>query len=179
MAHIWFQRDSGDWERVTPAPGEGRVSLPDRRGGSHASWPMVLRAARSGGEQWMLLSCDGAPVQVNGRPLMAGVRILRDRDEIRLAGESPLYFSTERLPVVESFPGAEQAVPCARCRQEIKVGTPAVRCPGSSCGLWFHQSREIPCWTGYAGEPFRSCAMCDYPAALAPDADFRWTPEDL
>jgi len=45
-----------------------------------------------------------------------------------------------------------------------------VRCP--QCGVWHHQSDELPCWV-YSS----SCSLCDHPTAL--DAGYRWIPGEL
>ena len=85
------------------------------------------------------------------------MRVLRDRDEILLPGiprndgeqadvadaePQRLFFSTERLAVVEPFPGGAKAVFCSRCKQVIDSGHRAVRCPSGRCGLWHHESAE-------------------------------------
>jgi hypothetical protein len=132
-------------------------------------------------ERWILLAAThaGETVRCNGMPLTAGLRILRDRDEIRLPGCEPVYFSTERLCRVVPYPAHEKPVICPRCRQPL-AGT-AVQCPNVHCGAWHHQSAELPCWTGYVdeGRPFATCALCNRPTTLYPEAEFVWTPEGL
>ncbi len=189
MAHLWMQscvgRVANEWQalaleaagaKLTGDAGRPVVAL-DRVGERGRNGTVVLSAGPASAAGWVLLG--ESDVSVNGDRLHTGIRVLRDRDEIRCGG-SRVFFSTERLPQVEPFPGTEQPVLCPRCRQVIEPGTPAVRCPGANCGLWFHQSEEVlPCWTGYSAQPFKTCAMCDYPARLYPEADFRWTPEGL
>jgi hypothetical protein len=111
---------------------------------------------------------SGTPLMVNGLPLRAGLRTLQDRDELRVPGLGPLYFSTERIARIEPLPTEPDALSCPRCRDRIAAGSPAVRCPG--CGLWHHQTEDRPCWT-YA----ETCALCPQPTAA--DAGYRWTPE--
>jgi hypothetical protein len=123
----------------------------------------------------VLLAAEGAPVRVNGLPLLVGVRVLQDRDEIRVGRADSLFFSTESAARVESFSGTGASVMCPRCKQAIAEASEVVRCPG--CGVVHHQAKDLPCWSGYEAEPFATCAMCDQPAAL--DSGFRWTPEEL
>jgi len=127
----------------------------------------IRRHPTAEGAVWILI---GPPtVRVNGSALDAGIRVLRDRDELRTGG-SRTFFSTESLPVIVPFPDSERPTFCPRCKLVIAAGTPAVCCP--QFNVWHHQSDEFPCWT-YA----ERCALCDQPTAL--DGDFRWTPEEL
>jgi hypothetical protein len=71
---------------------------------------------------------------------------------------------------VSPMPETPRGMMCPRCRQRIEKETLAVRCP--QCGLWHHQSEELPCWT-YSS----TCAMCPQPSAL--DAGYQWTPTEL
>ena len=121
-------------------------------------------------DAWVLLCEADSRVHINGEPVSAGVVVLADRDELRIPGQSPRYFSTETTARVEPFPESPLGGCCPRCRQTIECGTPAVRCP--SCGLWHHASGDLPCWT-YAP----ACAACAQDTS--PDAGFRWTPEEL
>ena len=178
MAHLWIPDAVTRWALL---PLEGRyfalsqrAQCPVRRlAGAHAEEGEVLlgKYQRVGDpESWVIKTQREASVSINGRPVYLGLRVLRDRDEIVLGGNVRLFFSTETELHVEPFPGAEHAVFCARCKQEITKGTPAVQCPG--CGTWCEQTEEKPCWT-YGP----TCPMCDQPTAL--DSGFRWTPEEL
>jgi hypothetical protein len=188
MAHLWVhaacenaagQPALDDWSvmpldvdafAISGAPAVRAPAIsPDH--GSVPAFPgrsaRLLRGTTPDGDAWIVV---GSPaVRVNGDPLDAGIRVLRDRDELR-AGGSRTFFSAELLPAVVAFPGGERATFCPRCMLEIAPGSPAVRCP--QCRIWHHQSDELPCWT-YADR----CTMCDQPTPL--DAGFRWTPEDL
>jgi len=84
-------------------------------------------------------------VAVNGVPLQARIRVLADRDEIRVAGLGRVFFSTEQLACVAPFTGADTPTFCPRCKQAVTAGSPVVRCP--TCERWYHQSEEYPCWT--------------------------------
>ena len=123
---------------------------------------------REGG--WLLLAERDANVWVNGLPVVTGLRALHDRDEARVGAATPLYFSTERLARPEPLPSTDRALACPRCKQEIKPASSAVCCP--DCGVWHHESGELPCWTYDA-----TCALCPQPTDT--DAGFRWTPEEL
>jgi len=121
-------------------------------------------------ESWILLCGARKQVSVNGLPVMAGIRVLSDRDEIRIEGAGTLFFSSENLARVETFPGGDSIVHCARCTREVDAGTPAVSCP--SCALIYHEQEGSRCWS-YDG----SCANCPHPTSL--DARYSWTPENL
>src|SRR5689334_11592289 len=66
------------------------------------------------GESWLFLAPPGTRAYVNGQRLSLGMRVLRDRDEILLptsatneaAEPQRMFFSTERLAIVQPFPGA-------------------------------------------------------------------------
>jgi len=131
---------------------------------------LLLPGRRGTPPPWVLLVSGDCPVTVNGAPVLTGIRVLADRDEIRIAGADPVFFSTETLPVVEPFPGGPRTVYCPRCKLPIQPGTPAVRCPG--CGVFHHQLDERPCYT-YAP----ACAACGAPAELS--GGYRWVPEGL
>jgi hypothetical protein len=121
-------------------------------------------------EGWGILAPPQTRVRVNGDLLRLGIRLLRHRDEIRLPGHAPVYFSTERLAVVQAFAGPEPMV-CARCRSEIAREEPTVRCPNPNCGAWHHQGGK-PCWT-YAS----ACSLCDQATAM--ETGYRWTPDEI
>jgi hypothetical protein len=188
MAHLWMTGESGRWA-VVPLEGEtfSIDTLPPSplpgpteergAGGAREQWEsgtsaLLRRDRGSDRETWALITRAPEKVRVNGLPVSLGVRILTDRDAIRISEVGSCYFSTERLAQVEAFPGAAEAVFCPRCRQEIVKGTPAVRCPGPDCRVWHHQSDEFPCWTYN-----ETCALCPQPTDL--DAGHQWTPEGL
>ena len=157
MAHLWLCESSGGdaWEMM-PLDDDAVAVLS----------AVQLRRAAGEPDTWTLI---GPPrVRVNGHPLDAGIRVLRDRDELRVGGRRA-FFSTETLAMVVPFPG-ERPTLCPRCKLEILPGSPAVRCP--QCGIWHHQSEEFPCWL-YSS----TCTNCDQLTAL--DAHFRWSPETL
>lgn len=113
----------------------------------------------------VLVSRPDAAVRINGQAMPAGLRVLSDRDEIRVNHER--FYFTSQDPLVVEIRKAEP-VACPRCSGMIESGTPAVRC---HCGAWFHQSDEQPCFT--YGE---TCPLCGGSSQL--DAD-PWGPFQL
>jgi hypothetical protein len=183
MAHLWLQDASARWavlplEADAYAVVEGPAHTLRARpaAGESEARALLLRAAAgepapSAGEPphaWFALAVPGRGVSCNGLPLVLGLHALSDRDELRVAGAGSLFFSSETLARPAPFPGSPHPVSCPRCLQEIGAGTPAVRCP--QCGVWHHQSPELPCWT-YA----RTCQLCSQPSDL--EAGYRWSPE--
>jgi hypothetical protein len=107
-------------------------------------------------------------VRINGTLDAMGFRLLKDRDEVWVRGLQPFYFSTERLPQVETFPGGAEPVHCPRCHDPILAGSPAVCCP--ECHTWHHQRPDRECWT-YSDK----CFFCPQPTALS--NHYRWQPQ--
>jgi hypothetical protein len=183
MAHVWVRAKMDEglaWATIPledeafALTGDATAPLRLRKRSPGSERVLVLRASANGKEQWVLVSAGKShEIRINGTPLLAGMRVLRNRDEILFNGER-MFFSTERLARVVPFPGAGKPVFCARCKTEIAEGSPAVRCPNPKCGVWHHQApeHELPCWT-YNDV----CAMCDQPTDL--DVGFRWSPEGL
>jgi hypothetical protein len=176
MAHLWVKDGDEGWA-VLPLSGEA-VSLAMRppqkvpaaaADGDEGAVLLVGHGAGAARRSVLVARVDGA-VRVNGLPLVGGLRLLEDRDEIWARGASPVFFSAEELARVEPFPAHEAPKFCARCKLEVQAESPAVRCP--ACSVWHHQTEEYPCWT-YA----RVCALCNQPTDLA--AGYRWTPEGL
>ena len=177
MAHLWIKNDSGQWAVLLleadafdlstnpPRPLDGRVA------GEHlASSTVLINAGADGRDVWALIAGLTSDVRVNGQPVSIGIRVVKDRDEIRVRPVGALYFSTERLARVEAFARFGQALYCPRCKQLLAENTAAVRCP--QCNVWHHQTEELPCWT-YS----ETCALCSQPTDL--NSTFQWSPEDL
>ena len=174
MAHIWV--DTGAEWALAELDGDefvltGERATPVRRRRTPDGGPagtLLLRGDGEGDRAWVLVTGrDGPRTQVNGVPLVLGVRVMADRDALRV-GDVRMFFSTETLPRVEAYPEEAPEVPCARCRSPLRAGDPAVRCP--ACGLWHHEASGRQCWTYDV-----RCGNCDQPTAL--DAGWRWTPE--
>ncbi|HKI32431.1 MAG TPA: hypothetical protein VKA46_11225 [Gemmataceae bacterium] len=122
-----------------------------------------------------LLLPPGVAARVNGRPVLAGLRVLEHKDEV-IFGRSRLFYSAESTPIVVVFCREEgvRSPTCPLCRGPVRDGDQAVQCPG--CGRWFHQTDAAegkpakPCWT-YAP----TCRFCNHPTALGGEAG--WRPE--
>ena len=176
MAHLWTRDWSPDGEAewvVLPLRDLEANPLP--LADPDAARIVPVRAPRASERvrdrmAWVLLAAQGTAIWANGLPLLTGIRALVDQDELRVGGSEPIYFSTETLARREPVPDAVRELFCPRCRQRIRPGTDAVRCPG--CGVWHHAAEELPCWS-YAS----TCTLCPQPTEV--DAGFRWTPEAL
>lgn len=176
MSHLWtMDRLVGEWA-VAALDGvafalfaDGSVSRITQAALGRSDAPVWLfRSGQGDAESWVLIA--PGRVLVNGSAAWVGIRILRDRDEVRMEGGARWFFSTENLAKVEPFPVTRQAASCPRCKQPIDRETEAVRCP--SCGVWHHQSAELPCWS-YG----TCCALCDQTSEFT--NSFRWTPAQL
>jgi hypothetical protein len=175
MAHFWVY-DQLQWA-VLPL-NERPFSLRQQRcvtllSPGDIAWKqevVLIPCARPAGELRALVAGAAADVRINGIRLSLGIQILRDRDEICVGWEKRFYFSTERLALIEPFPGSAADTICPRCRQAVEAGHPSVQCP--SCGVWHHNSGDFPCWT-YS----ETCALCSQETAL--DDAYRWTPEGI
>src|SRR5438094_4726304 len=100
MAHLWLREASDSWSPAAPA-GNTPAIRPAR----------LLRRPTPQRDVWILV---GPPsVRVNGDPLDTGIRVLRDRDELR-AATSRTFFSTQTLPAIDPFPGSAQPTFCPR-----------------------------------------------------------------
>lgn len=172
MAHLWI-KDATGWqaERLTGNCLDlAAFSMPHaEEGTSNPPRVQIVRADGGGSQAWALVASPDSRVRVNGRVTLAGICVLCDRDEVRTEAGAQYFFSTELLAEVEPFPAAERPIFCGRCRQLIVTATPSVRCPGANCGIWYHQSGDLPCWT------YDKCMICGHSSAL--DAGFSWTPE--
>lgn len=178
MPQLWINDSAGNWamrsltgenclavsfgEEVCFTPPVNQPGLADIR--------LLTYVAAGAPRSWALLAGRDAPLWVNGQPLSLGFGVLRDRDEITVAGRR-CFFSTEELACVVGFPGLAQAASCPRCRQRLEPGQPAVACP--RCHAWHHQSDQFPCWTYDV-----TCALCQI-QSTAMDVGYSWTPEQI
>ncbi len=182
MAHLWIPDDVTTWailvldgcaydlDPTPPArlPGGGldpQAADPPRE---RQVW--IVPAASPPGARWALVAGPHRRVWVNGSRLDLGLRLLDDRDHIRLDNGNTYFFSSEALAQRENYPADARAVQCPRCKQEISPGTMAVRCP--ICGVWHHETDDRPCWSDYP-----TCSRCDHESPL--DASrYRWEPDE-
>ncbi|MBI2833206.1 MAG: hypothetical protein HYX76_02115 [Acidobacteria bacterium] len=168
MAHLWKEDPAEGWILVRLDP-DSVFSLEEIGALSrHADPPRAfLTLARSSNQPtWVVIAEPSAGLLVNGVPAELGIRVLCDRDQIT-CGQACTFFSMETLAEIEPLPDEGRRLRCRRCQQTIEPGTPAVRCP--RCGIWHHQSEDLPCWT-YA----ENCALCSQPTDLS--GGFAWTP---
>ena len=173
MARVWENKDG--WvaiEIVDSAVIGAETVIADACCGETGREARVVAAADG---RWVVAAAPALGVTVNGDVLASGLRILEDRDSIRVPGGSTCFFSTERLASIEPLHASDEIF-CPRCKLLIEPGSDAVRCP--QCGVWHHEQHgdgedDHLCWT-YAP----ACALCDQATDL--DAvEFRWTPGKL
>jgi hypothetical protein len=171
MAHLWLHHEQDQqWRPVSlNRDPVGLTEDPQRPLGSMGSAVAIIVPGPLGGAARALIAPPRAAVWVNGDPLLLGIRVLADRDSIRVGSGQCFFYSTETLPRVVAFPD-HRVVPCNRCKTDITPGALVVKCPG--CGAWHHQAGDMPCWT-YA----QKCSACDQPTAM--DGEYRWGPEGL
>lgn len=190
MAHLWFPDDVKPWAALVLEEGvydldhTPPVRVPAEQAAREcALWErrkQVLLIPAAGahcpataapGNRWALLAGPHRRVWVNGSRLDLGLRLLDDRDHIRLDSSRSYYFSAEMLARAKIYTGGAQPIQCPRCKTEVLAGSRAVRCPG--CGVWHHQTDERPCWTHAP-----TCALCDRTTELE-GAHYRWVPEGI
>ncbi len=178
MAYLWHSSKDDNW-----VPTELKCSMvlvddtatmlaPMEADGHPGEVLLYSHRLNSVASSWVLLAPPDSLVYVNHFSLASGIRILADRDAIRISARQPIYFSTARLAGIEAFPYSEQAF-CPRCKLEIAEHDACVCCP--QCQVWHHQSEhaDLACWS-YA----ETCALCDQSTDLD-SVEFRWTPGEL
>ena len=120
---------------------------------------------------WALLWERDRDVRINGlRSFPSGIRVLADRDEIKIGSGNTVYYTTETLPVVETFQGSDHDIFCPRDKKKVEPGSKIVRCV--ECGLIYHYSTDK---THNCFEYSELC-LCGHPTRL--DAGFRWVPDE-
>ncbi|MBX7168104.1 MAG: hypothetical protein K1X74_17345 [Pirellulales bacterium] len=167
MSSIWFQRTSdGPYEAVAL---EGGTDLAAVAGAAVRG----LRLATSSAGRFALLAPGANKVQVNGQPVIGGIRVLGHRDELTLGDGHIVYFSDETLAVVGRFASTDGQAPprCPVCRRDVVHGQWIVTCP--RCGRVYHQAVDNTdpaakaCWT------YREVCLCGHPTGLTEDAVWR------
>lgn len=191
MSFLWTRDEQGDWaavplsDRPLPLhsvlppgiPPSTHISEDAPHGAPEAVFPpaasaervAVVPAAIGLSRQYALLWGARAPVRVNGLPLTTGIRVLEDRDEIRIGERGPMFYTKETFARVETFEGSAKPTECVRCTLPIEAGARIVRCP--HCCVAYHQDDDLNCWTAAP-----ACAACG--GRTDTEAGFRWTPED-
>jgi DNA-directed RNA polymerase subunit RPC12/RpoP len=177
MAHLWIQNKTRKWA-VSPLSGleltlRSIVADSIIQGVAADGIPEdvhLIRAGNDNQEEWSILAAMESGVTVNGIPLLLGLQVLKDRDEIRWDQDGSAFYSSEELAAIVDFPTEDRKIFCPRCKQQIAPETPAVRCP--RCGIWHHQSEQLPCYT-YADK----CAVCSRETNL--DGGYDWIPEEI
>lgn len=122
-------------------------------------------------DTWVLVWGRERAVRVNGVLTATGVKVLSDRDEIRVDGGEPMFFSAESLPRVEIFASADADVYCPRCKKVLEPGTPVVRCPKDKLAYHYSEDKEHNCWS------YSSKCVCGHPTAM--DGNLEWSPEEM
>lgn len=146
-----------------------RVASGEEVGGSESIFALRRSRDASGREVWVLLAGGASPVQVNGRPLVAGLLVLAHRDALSFFGggdASPrrLAFSGEALSRAALYSG--EPVDCLLCLSEIVPGRDhAAAC---ACGARFHVAPSQNCFT------YGDCVVCGARQAL--DGRLLWRP---
>src|ERR1039457_4297517 len=102
MPHVWLTTNAaGEWG-IQPLAGECGLAgsaeqvlhiTPPASGPGLDDVRLLPPDAAGVSPSWTLLGGPGIALRVNGLPLVLGIRALRDRDEISLAGQS-CFFST-------------------------------------------------------------------------------------
>ena len=110
MPVMWIQHEQE--QRWCPVALNGEaVALPANSelqvGGEVAHAAAIVLSAGAGGDR-LVMARTGAAVWVNGEPLLLGVRVLRDRDVIRVGSGECAVYSAESLASVGYLSG-----PCA------------------------------------------------------------------
>lgn len=163
--------DAGCYRIYVAAASLLRVEPPREESAAGSDALLVRGSVLSGGSSpaWFVCAHPAARILVNGEPLDLGIALLRHRDELRLPGAAPLYFSAERFAKVEPCTRTDSPR-CPRCAQPIACGEPAVCCP--ACDVLHHQLPDRPCWSHLP-----RCGLCERATDL--DAGLSWTPEEL
>jgi hypothetical protein len=148
---VWFIRENSAWHRTETTPRFGAAVVERTTAGE----PVVIVPL-------------GSAIAINGVPIVNSIHLLQHKDEISAADGTLIYFSTEGVPKVISFPGP--TAKCGRCRTEILAGAAAVQC---ACEVWYHHT-DPPCFE-YGDKP--ACVACGRPTRL--DGSSLWSPEAL
>ena len=121
MAHLWQRETNEDRWAVIPLESDGLALSPRRRrltpailGEEMIDAVVLLPMTGARGSDWVLISRSDAEVGINGLPLISGIRVLSDRDEISIGTGESYFFSTETCSPVRGL----RPVRAGRCLTE-------------------------------------------------------------
>lgn len=181
MPYIWFREEGAMWAPLQlfekpidmgkSTPAEFRPEGSGQRLSSDGGAVLFPVDDNRLADTWVLVWSHDRAVRVNGLRSSTGIRVVSDRDEIKIDSMPAVFFSGESQPRVESFAGAESEMFCPRCKNKIEPNTPVVRC--TVCSLVYHENieEERNCWS------YAPCCGCGTPTEV--NGDFRWTPEEV
>ncbi|MCZ6619475.1 MAG: hypothetical protein O7E57_15235, partial [Gammaproteobacteria bacterium] len=130
MANLWHNSSGEGWIptelRATTVLGKDPIEFVDQTPSNLPRGEVLLcqPSGNDGVATWLLLAPGNIPVRINNTPLLSGIRVLADRDAIRVSDHPTSYFSTEQLARIVAFPDGSQV--CARCKLPISKGDEAV-----------------------------------------------------
>src|SRR5262245_47789323 len=104
MAHLWVATEGDGWavmplesEAISLTENPPRPATQPARDSEVLAGVLLVRSHATDGSSWVVLARPGSGVRVNGSPLAHGMRVVADRDEIRVPEVGSVYFSTESL----------------------------------------------------------------------------------
>ena len=140
MAALLMQRNGGDYDRAPLVAGSivelgvdktGELTFAD----SKTCTDVVAHLCESGRSWALVWDTRRITPFINGVRCVAGLKILRHGDEVRLSGcPDRTYLSTES--VVEIAAHAGEPRPCVRCGQAVGEGDLSIVCV---CGGLYHE----------------------------------------
>lgn len=181
MPYLWFVEEESRWEAMplSELPVDVGADVPRAVAAEPSSTgtkrvpiqkaTLIVPVKDGACQTSVLIWSPDETVRVNGWALTTGLRVLADKDEIQIGDRVPLFYSSESVAEIETFPGSDREIFCPRCTLAIQKGQSVVRCP--NCQLIHHQDVELGCWVYAPG-----CASCSYPTAM--DGGFRWAPDE-
>jgi hypothetical protein len=165
MASIFFKNSQG-W--MARGCGEGlsvsRGGVRPLSGRARRGFARLERVSTEGAARYALIVHPDTTALVNGY-LIPSIKVLCHRDEVEVEGFR-FYFTAESPACVYSWDAGKPGT-CGRCHALLHGDV-----AGCACGLTFHQTAELDCFT-YAAY----CPRCGMPTTLT--ADFSWLPEEV
>jgi hypothetical protein len=167
MPYLWSMNAESGWEPMQLVDQPAQLFDKEEFSG------VALAQADDGrlDDTWVLVWGPENIVRLNGLRAQTGIRVLADRDEIKVDSRPPVFFSAEALAREETFEAGEKEVYCPRCKKPLEGGASAVRCPVCKVAYHYAEEKERNCWL-YAPK-----CTCGHSTAM--DAGFRWTPYEI